>query len=94
MIDVKLTPAWEAPEWMLIMRATWMDAQVRREAAAEIYRRNLAGSQIELSARPLRHQAMLEQALVASDLTGRLMRRKSRMISDTGFEPERTSGDL
>lgn len=67
MIDVKLTPAWEAPEWMLIMRATWMDAQVRREAAAEIFRRNLMpdAREIELSARPSRHRRMLEEALVA-----------------------------
>lgn len=58
---------WDVPDWLLIIRATWGDPKVMREAAAEIFRRNLMpdAREIELSARPSRHRRMLEEALVA-----------------------------
>ena len=64
---LKFEPAWRVSDATLILRATWATAQLRREAAAEILRRNNSGGSIELSARPERHQQMLNEALVCEE---------------------------
>jgi hypothetical protein len=68
---IKFEPAWRVSDATLILRASWATPQLRREAAAEILRRNNSGASIELSADPKRHQAMLDEALVAEDISER-----------------------
>jgi hypothetical protein len=66
-----LEPAWRSgmPDWVLVMRATFGEPRIMREAAAEIQRRNgeHGARAIWLAADPRRHRALLEAALVAED---------------------------
>jgi hypothetical protein len=50
-------PASVAPDWLVILRATWATRGLRREAAAEVRKRGL-----ELSGNPESHDRILNEA--------------------------------
>jgi hypothetical protein len=51
-----LTPAADAPDWLLIIRATWCDGQVQLDALREVVRRKLL-----LAASLPSHDRLLEE---------------------------------
>lgn len=60
MSHMTFTPASDAPDWLIVIRATWCEGQLRVEAAREALRCG-----IELSANPRRNALMIGDALIA-----------------------------
>ena len=55
-ISIEIPRAFDAPDWLIILRATWGEGRIRLAALEQVRVRGL-----ELSARPERHQKMMTQ---------------------------------